>query len=68
MYQGRKTATKGLEMWVDHDLFVRPGPKIKQLLSLRQWEKEHYVARQLQIPPEWITDGKVMNRVPIDHD
>ncbi|KAI8330372.1 hypothetical protein BC941DRAFT_518254 [Chlamydoabsidia padenii] len=38
----------------------KPGPKIKQLLSLRQWEKDHYIARQLQIPLEWITDGKAL--------
>ncbi|CAO3580645.1 unnamed protein product [Absidia cylindrospora] len=39
---------------------IRPGPKIKQLLSMRQWDKEHYVARQLQIPPQWIIHAKAL--------
>ncbi|KAI8341859.1 hypothetical protein BC941DRAFT_175223 [Chlamydoabsidia padenii] len=39
----------------------RPETKIKQMLSKRPWWKEHYLTRQLQIPPVWINDSKAVH-------
>ncbi|KAI8086637.1 uncharacterized protein BX664DRAFT_336385 [Halteromyces radiatus] len=37
-----------------------PESTIRQLLSMREWDKEHYLVRQLQIPSEWVTDAKAV--------